>query len=84
MVCEETSEDSFKKRKVLAKLIFQKMTLLNDRFKVPSSLSSYAPPEDPKSPTKYKQLAEMELYEEFCELLKVKADSEQIISKISC
>lgn len=59
MVTEEASEENFKKRKVLAKLIFQKVTLLNDRFKVPGSLNIYAPPEDPKSPTKYKQLGEM-------------------------
>lgn len=57
MVSDEASEETFKKRKVLAKLIFQKITLLNDRFKVPGSLSMYGPPEDPKSPTKYKQIS---------------------------
>ena len=55
---EHSEITTFKKRKVLAKLIFQKMTLLNDRFKVPNSLSAFAPPESCKNPTKYNKNAQ--------------------------
>lgn len=83
LAVEGASEDDFKKRKVLAKLIFQKLTLLNDRFKMPSSLSAYSPPDDPKNPTKYKTVHDLEVYESFGEMLKSKVDSEQIIERIS-
>ena len=53
-----TQDDGSKKdnvkKTVLLKLICSKMLLLNDNFKVPSSLKKYAPPEDLKNLTKYK------------------------------
>jgi hypothetical protein len=56
--------------------------LMNDKFKATENAQKYMPPETLTNETKYHKIQEMEVYENFVDLLKRKCDSEQVVVSI--
>jgi hypothetical protein len=75
-------EEEFVKRRVLLRLILEELALLNDKFICPPLLAAYEPARPAASEEEYTSTTDLETFEHFEGLLKVKTEASGVVGSI--